>query len=78
MQTSQGEETAPIQVEGSGNDIGKIAHALYDYEASEDNELSFLTGDQITNIDFISEDWWSGNLNGQIGLFPGNYVELLN
>jgi hypothetical protein len=36
-----------------------------------------VTGDQITNIEFISDDWWSGSLNGQIGLFPGNYVELL-
>ncbi|KAI8926941.1 hypothetical protein BC831DRAFT_454426 [Entophlyctis helioformis] len=53
------------------------ATALYDYAAAEANELSFMTGDLITDIVFVSEDWWQGTLNGVVGLFPGNYVDLI-
>lgn len=51
---------------------------MYDFEASEDNELSFVEGDTIVNVDDqISEDWWSGTneRTGAQGLFPANYVE---
>ncbi|KAH6578591.1 hypothetical protein BASA60_003557 [Batrachochytrium salamandrivorans] len=54
------------------------ATALYDYEAAEPNELTFSEGDRITQIVFVSDDWWQGTLNGgTVGLFPGNYVELV-
>lgn len=55
------------------------AIAEYDYEAGEDNELTFAEGDKIVNIDFVDEDWWLGELekNGEKGLFPSNYVELV-
>jgi hypothetical protein len=32
--------------------------ALYDYSAGEDNELTFVAGDIISNVDKISADWW--------------------
>ncbi|KAJ3030568.1 UNVERIFIED_CONTAM: hypothetical protein HDU68_008585 [Siphonaria sp. JEL0065] len=41
------------------------AVALYDYTATEPNEISFATGDRITNIVFVSEDWWQGRVAGQ-------------
>ena len=47
----------------------------YDYEATEENEVSFLTGDTITGITYTSDDWWHGCVNGHWGLFPGNYVQ---
>jgi hypothetical protein len=50
---------------------------VYDYEAQEDNEVSFNEGDQITEIDdSIDADWWEGTVGGQRGLFPAAYVEL--
>ncbi|EXX51931.1 uncharacterized protein OCT59_023023 [Rhizophagus irregularis] len=55
------------------------AIALYDYSASEENEISFSDGDIITDIEFVSEDWWRGKApDGTVGLFPANYVELQN
>ncbi|KAJ3103463.1 hypothetical protein HDU96_009243 [Phlyctochytrium bullatum] len=54
------------------------AVALYDYEAAEENEISFAAGDKVTHIVFVSEEWWQGRVNGVDGLFPGNYVELTN
>jgi hypothetical protein len=32
--------------------------ALYDYNAGEDNELSFREGDIISNVEKIAQDWW--------------------
>ncbi|KAF2459871.1 hypothetical protein BDY21DRAFT_361767 [Lineolata rhizophorae] len=55
---------------------GHTATALYDYEAAEDNELSFPDGATITNIEFPDDDWWSGMYGGKMGLFPANYVQL--
>ncbi|KJY00949.1 actin binding protein [Zymoseptoria brevis] len=52
------------------------ATAEYDYEAAEPNELSFPDGAKIINIEFPDENWWSGEFNGQAGLFPANYVKL--
>ncbi|KAG0269366.1 hypothetical protein BGZ95_002101 [Linnemannia exigua] len=55
---------------------GPSAVALYDYAAGEPNELSFNEGDVITDIEFVTDDWWSGASNGASGLFPSNYVEM--
>ncbi|CAG8594001.1 5509_t:CDS:10 [Ambispora gerdemannii] len=56
---------------------GQTAIALYDYEATEENEISFAEGALITYIQFDSDDWWTGtNPEGINGLFPANYVQL--
>ncbi|KAI1339101.1 hypothetical protein F5Y15DRAFT_384805 [Xylariaceae sp. FL0016] len=55
---------------------GPTATAEFDYEAAEDNELSFPENAKITNLEFPDEDWWFGHYNGDSGLFPANYVKL--
>ncbi|KAK0383300.1 hypothetical protein NLU13_9213 [Sarocladium strictum] len=55
---------------------GPTATALFDYEAAEDNELSFPEDAKITELEFPDEDWWFGAYNGKKGLFPSNYVQL--
>ncbi|KAH7413327.1 hypothetical protein BKA64DRAFT_703432 [Cadophora sp. MPI-SDFR-AT-0126] len=55
---------------------GPTATAIYDYEAAEDNELSFDEGATITGLEFPDEDWWFGHFRGKSGLFPANYVQL--
>ncbi|KAI9657607.1 MAG: hypothetical protein M1821_002783 [Bathelium mastoideum] len=66
------------EAEPSAATGGQTATALYDYEAAEDNELSFPEGATITGIEFPDEDWWFGGHGGRTGLFPANYVELVN
>ena len=34
-------------------------------------------GDLITLISKDEEAWWRGNLNGNVGVFPSNYVEMV-
>jgi hypothetical protein len=47
---------------------------LYEYIAQEPDELTLHPGDIIILIK-ENPDWWEGELNGQIGVFPYNYVE---
>tara|TARA_R110002003_G_scaffold59_22_gene5387 strand:+ start:1846 stop:3450 length:1605 start_codon:yes stop_codon:yes gene_type:complete len=62
--------------EGSGS--GKRAVVLYDYEMAEPNEVELREGEHVTDIDMVDEDWWMGtNTQGDRGLFPANYVELV-
>ncbi|EIW86340.1 BAR-domain-containing protein [Coniophora puteana RWD-64-598 SS2] len=51
--------------------------ALYDFDAQADGDLSFKTGDRIEILKKTDsqEDWWTGRVNGQEGVFPGNYVQ---
>ncbi|XP_045138484.1 LOW QUALITY PROTEIN: drebrin-like protein B [Portunus trituberculatus] len=58
---------------------GLCARALYDYQAADDTEITFDPSEIITNIDRIDEGWWQGvGPDGMYGLFPANYVELIN
>ncbi|KAM9307385.1 drebrin-like protein B [Pholidichthys leucotaenia] len=57
---------------------GICARALYDYQAADDTEITFDPDDIITEIDMLDEGWWRGyGPDGHYGLFPANYVELL-
>lgn len=63
---------------GAGSGSGKRAVIVYDYEKAEDNEVELREGDHVTDIDMVDEDWWMGtNSQGERGLFPANYVELV-
>ncbi|KAI9719166.1 MAG: hypothetical protein M1828_006348 [Chrysothrix sp. TS-e1954] len=55
---------------------GPTATAQYDYEAAEENELSFPDGAKIINVEQPDPDWWAGEYQGKTGLFPANYVTL--
>ncbi|RAL01487.1 putative actin binding protein [Aspergillus ibericus CBS 121593] len=70
------ESPAPAPAPAPVNE--STATALYDYEAAEDNELSFPEGAEITNVEFPDDDWWLGEYLGKKGLFPANYVQLAN
>ncbi|NXG58332.1 HCLS1 protein, partial [Hemiprocne comata] len=56
---------------------GTCAVALYDYQGEGDDEISFDPNDTITHIEMVDEGWWRGQCRGKVGLFPANYVRLL-
>ena len=50
---------------------------MYDYEAQDDDEISFQDGDTIINVEPIDEGWMFGTVQrtGAHGMLPANYVE---
>ncbi|XP_031623203.1 hematopoietic lineage cell-specific protein [Contarinia nasturtii] len=53
------------------------AIALYDYQASAEDEISFDPNDVITHIEKIDQGWWRGLCKNRYGLFPANYVQIV-
>ena len=56
-----------------------VALPLPHLSAADESEISFDVEEVITNIEQIDEGWWRGvrKLDGSYGLFPANYVELI-
>lgn len=74
----QEQQEEPVYETGLDEDRGLCARALYDYQAADDTEISFDPDDLITHIEQIDEGWWRGyGPSGHYGMFPANYVELL-
>ncbi|XP_021567586.1 drebrin-like protein isoform X7 [Carlito syrichta] len=85
------EEPPLVQQQGAGSEHldhhtqglelsgqGLCARALYDYQAADDTEISFDPENLITGIEVIDEGWWRGyGPDGHFGMFPANYVELI-
>lgn len=79
QQSFQPEPVQPAreEQEQGGEELYR-ALILYDYEVGEDGEIALVEGQYVVNVQMASEDWWMGtNSKGQSGLFPSNYVEIV-
>ncbi|XP_041352732.1 mitogen-activated protein kinase kinase kinase 11-like isoform X2 [Gigantopelta aegis] len=57
----------------------EIYTAIFDYEATREDELTLKRGAQVEVLSIdahISGDdgWWTGKVNGRVGIFPSNFV----
>ncbi|XP_037086633.1 E3 ubiquitin-protein ligase SH3RF1-like [Pollicipes pollicipes] len=53
------------------------ARALYSYAGQQDGDLAFKEGDVIQLRRRIDFDWFEGQLDGRVGVFPVNRVAVL-
>ncbi|PAV16594.1 SH3-domain-containing [Pyrrhoderma noxium] len=62
-------------VESSG--VQAEAIWAYNENGQDPDDLSFRAGDVIEIVEETNEDWWTGRFNGKQGLFPSNYVKVV-
>uniref|UniRef100_A0A8C5LKA6 Sorbin and SH3 domain containing 2 n=1 Tax=Leptobrachium leishanense TaxID=445787 RepID=A0A8C5LKA6_9ANUR len=58
-----------------GTQEREAARAVYDFRAQTAKELSFKKGDTVYILRKIDKNWYEGEHNGRIGIFPISYVE---
>lgn len=51
--------------------------ALFDFVSDVSGDLSFHAGDIIKIKKKVSQEWFEGEINGQVGMFPAAYVEMV-
>lgn len=56
------------------NLVKSEAVVKYNYTAQQPDELSLIKNARIYVIEKSDDGWWKGNLDGQTGWFPSNYV----
>lgn len=68
--------TIPVASGTTAATVSRV-RALYDFQATDPDELNFSKGDIIAVLESVYKDWWKGLLKGRTGIFPLNYVEKL-
>lgn len=59
--------------------VKELCRVLFPYTAVNEDELTLAEGEIVTIVSKEAPDrgWWRGEINGRIGLFPDNFVQLL-
>lgn len=57
---------------------GKKAKVGFDYDAENSDELTIKVGEIVEIIREVEDGWWEGSIHGRTGVFPSNFVELVN
>ncbi len=52
-----------------------LVKARFNFQQTNEDELSFNKADIIQVIRQEEGGWWEGSLNGKTGWFPSNYVK---
>lgn len=59
------------------DDCKMVARALFSFQAQNNRELSFKKGDVIYIKKQVDSNWYEGERNAIMGIFPTTYVEIL-
>ncbi|XP_078534181.1 sorbin and SH3 domain-containing protein 2 isoform X8 [Lissotriton helveticus] len=68
----------PRERRGTSEREKQTAKAVYDFKAQTAKEISFKKGDTIHILRQIDRNWYEGEHQGKVGIFPVSYVEKLS
>uniref|UniRef100_A0A182FAY5 SH3 domain-containing protein n=2 Tax=Anopheles albimanus TaxID=7167 RepID=A0A182FAY5_ANOAL len=57
--------------------INRRCRVIFSYRENKPDELTLAEGDVIEFYEAVEEGWWRGKLNGRVGVFPSNFVEMI-
>ncbi|XP_065349144.1 SH3 domain-containing kinase-binding protein 1 isoform X3 [Cloeon dipterum] len=57
----------------------ELCRVTFGYNAVNNDELTLQVGEIVTilNKDTQEKGWWKGEVNGKVGVFPDNFVEII-
>lgn len=67
----------PVVLRDKTATLNRRCKVIYSYRENKPDELSLAVGDVIEIFEEVEEGWWRGKLNGKVGVFPSNFVELV-
>ncbi|OMJ17858.1 NAP1-binding protein 2 [Smittium culicis] len=76
--TSNFQERTTSSAENDNPGILGRARALYDFEATNEYELSFSKGDFLILTKRQEEGWLVGYKGDEVGLVPENYIQMIS
>ena len=56
----------------------EYAEAMWAYQGSEANEISFPAGAQLAILRKVSAEWWEAQYEGRVGYFPAAYARIVS
>lgn len=67
----------PVVLRDKTATLNRRCKVIYSYRENKADELSLAVGDVIEIFEEVEEGWWRGKLNGKVGVFPSNFVEMI-
>lgn len=67
----------PVVLRDKTAALNRRCKVIYSYQENKPDELTLAVGDVVEIFEEVEEGWWRGKLNGKVGVFPSNFVELI-
>ncbi|XP_034660298.1 serine-rich adhesin for platelets isoform X3 [Drosophila subobscura] len=66
-----------VQLRDKSETSNRRVKVVYSYTQVNDDELTLTMGDVIEFLGEVEEGWWRGRLRSKVGVFPSNFVRLI-
>jgi len=76
--TQPGYTKQKLRVLAEGKKARTKVVAIFDYNGQAEEDLPLKKEDVVTILGKPYQEWWKGELNGRVGVFPCNYVKLIS
>lgn len=71
------DDTNPVVLRDKTATQNRLCKAIFSYQENKADELTLAVGDIVEIYEEVEEGWWKGKLKSKIGVFPSNFVEII-